>query len=188
MKTTLQRISLVAVLVSVSAAASFGQVTAGPSGVPGDDIPDVYYFQETGLLQVDTDGQDFVALLVSDTSATFFDNCILCDGGGIDFPPPPGHFYTVGNINDASQWIRTFPLSGDGPQGVYDLAMGTPGLTQSYFTEIFDDTATEDLWSFRFATNDSGQFFSNVTVIVPEPATFSLLGVAGLALLGLRRR
>ena len=167
------------------------QVTAAPSGIPGDGIPDLYYFRDDGLtapngqtrdagtLTLDTDGADFAALLVSDVEAHFFNGCILCDGGsGPCNTPSNCHFFTAGNIHGSSQWIRTHPLSGPGPIGIFDLGLGLAGLDSSYFQEVFDDQLAEDLWSFRFSTDSSGQFFSNVT-IVPEPSAM-LLCVAGV--------
>ena len=83
-------------------AACFTALSSGiviAQGIPGDGIPDVYYWtasgdgaaapngeiKTAGTLQLDTDGVDFVVLFVSSpTNLTAPENCLLCDGGEID--------------------------------------------------------------------------------------------------------
>ena len=197
MMMSVQRRSFAALLIAGLMAVYASSTHAQVSGVPGDGVPDLYYFAEAseapngesrpaGRMLLDTDGSNFVALLLSDRDEHFFTGCILCDGGNINAPPPPGHFYAAGNINDSTQWIRAFPLAGPGPVGVFDLADGPAGLDDTYFTPIFQGPAGNS-WSFRFAADDE-KFFSNVTV-VPEPATGSLLlMLAGPLLVNIFRR
>jgi hypothetical protein len=195
--------------------------------VPGDGIPDVYYFptdgevmtsqgmisRPAGDLTLDTDGADIVAFFVggADVSTS---GCNLCDGNNL-----PGtdalagtSAWTVGFSAGSVQYIRTNPLSGTGFRGVVgtgfvdgtdtvqdwpadqppfldfsDIGVGLanygPGAT---FDKVFDGGAADVQW----ANDAGGGGFVNVTTVttIPEPASFSLLGLAGLALLGLRRR
>ncbi len=41
-------------------------------------------------------------------------------------PPVPFHLYAQGNANASTQWVRTIPLVGPGPLGVFDLAIAVP--------------------------------------------------------------
>lgn len=151
----------------------------------------VNYFDDTGLLQLDTEGLDFVGLLVS--GPNFTPGCILCDGDSLPLPtaPPPSlAFYAVGFVSGTTQWIRTFPLTGDGPIGVFDLSIGATGLTDADFPPLFGDPSNPT-WSFQFLTDSQGPFFGNVNVVsngndVPEPGSIVLFLLGGLMLL--RRR
>ncbi len=109
--------------------------------VPGDGIPDLYYFpsdgtantslgvisRPAGTLTVDTDGTDMIAVLISgpDVSQPPAQpggvGCDLCDNGFLPCLNCPPFFtatWAVGFAARATQWIRTAPLSGLGYQGV----------------------------------------------------------------------
>jgi hypothetical protein len=135
MKKQLRSIGLVLGCIMFAAMAANGQV----SGVPGDGIPDLYYFQTDGLMAMtslgpisrpggsmvlDADGYDTVAVLIAgkDVSTDVL-GCDLCDGMNLpqDSATSAGTF-TVGYggvaPNGSSQWIRTAPLQGTGFRGV----------------------------------------------------------------------
>lgn len=112
--------------------------------VPGDGIPDLYYFPADGLtvatsegdlslpagwLTIDTDGNDMVALLVSGPDAepqlgagTGCDKATgLCDGGSLPDPlAPPFNIssWSFGRSAGSNQWIRGNPLNTTGFQGI----------------------------------------------------------------------
>ncbi len=125
--------------------------------------------------------------------------------------------WTVGFSAGSTQWIRTSPLSGNGFRGVVgtgyvdssDATQTWPGdfapfldfpeagegianygagLSDTAFAKVFSDSGVD--YNVNFGTDASGNGFTNVTIVpaVPEPTSFSLLGLAGLALLGFRRR
>ena len=192
----IQKLVLAVFVVALACGRNIGsveaQIIAADSGVPGDGIPDLYYFPTGGItapngvrsppgtLLLDTDGSDFFVLFVADADAHFFNGCILCEGDLIPAPPPPGHVYTVGNINGYTRWIRTFPLTGPGPRGLVNLARGPTGLSEDYFARILEDPNSGEFWSFRFVSASGAEFYSNVWV--PEPSS-SLLMFAGLFLI-----
>ncbi len=175
----------------------------------------VYYFPTDGLtattsvgdislpagtLTVDTEGLDMVTLLVAGPNGVT--NCDLCDNGFLPDPGNPPFFvstWTQGFISGSTQWIRTAPLQGPGYVGVvgqdanpngffpdFGLTNLGPGLTQADFPQLFASKA-EGGGSFLFATDQALEVVGNV-IIVPEPASFSLLSLAGLAIMGLIRR
>ena len=166
----------------MSALSAGGTVEAGWSGGPGDGIPDLYYYQGTatapngemrdaGTLSLDTDGCDFVALLVSSPDLT--GDCVVCDGSVLENPNQPFpnnmHTFTHGFINGSTQWIRTLPLVSDGPIGIFDMAV-SPGLEGADFPPLFDG----DQWSVTLAKDDGGVIYTNVTVVgapIPVEAT-----------------
>ena len=86
----LKLLPCVTVITLSFAAQVTAQVTAALSGIPGDGIPDLYYFavdgqapngesRDGGTLTLDTDGVDFLALLVSDyPQAHFFQRMYHC--------------------------------------------------------------------------------------------------------------
>ena len=114
--------------------------------VPGDGLPDVYYFdvdsgpvmtsigeitRPVGTLTVDADGYDLIAIFIGGAE---FGNpaasppanqgvdvgCDLCDSELL--PDPNSNFsgWSVGSIAGSmeTQWSRTFPLDGPGYLGV----------------------------------------------------------------------
>jgi hypothetical protein len=82
-------------------------------------------------------------------------------------------------IIDAASWGNTFAFNPGLAQPVLD--------GQSYYRTSFTDTDTADDWA---ASPDTGVAAtrSSPGVIVPEPGTLGVLGVAGLALAAHRRR
>ena len=134
MKGFVHRVSLVLGCVALCAGAAFGQVTAAPSGVPGDGIPDFYYSvdgspittslgmitnPEVGAVYLDTDGSDAVAFFIGgDDVAT--NGCELCDGMNMPGTDALANTstWTVGAIGGSTQWIRSNPLQGRGFDGV----------------------------------------------------------------------
>jgi hypothetical protein len=125
-----------AVLACCCTATSYSQ-TGRISGIPGDGIPDFYYFSEeatilmssglvsrpAGFMVVDTDGTDIVGVLIGgpDVSENTFPGCALCDGmnlPGIDYLANVSS-WTVGYTSAGrTEWIRTNPLQGRGFVGV----------------------------------------------------------------------
>ena len=88
-------------------------------------------------------GEDFVGLIVS--GPDFRPGCILCDGDSLPALTPPGFaFFTQGFIAGSTQWVRTFPLSGPGPVGVFDLSIGPTGLTDADFPVSHDPRLSVD--------------------------------------------
>ncbi|MEM8681413.1 MAG: PEP-CTERM sorting domain-containing protein [Planctomycetota bacterium] len=114
--------------------ASFSSAQVGEvSGVPGDGIPDFYYFaeettvmmssgpvrREAGHLVVDTDGTDVVAMLVGGPDVTL--SCGLCSGNvlpGIDYLANVSNWVVGYSPNGRTEWLRTNPLTGRGFIGV----------------------------------------------------------------------
>lgn len=229
MKKQLRSIGLVMGLVC--AAASFAN--AQMSGVPGDNIPDFYYFQDelagpvmtsfglvdrpAGTLLLDADGYDVVAALVGGPNVSVT-GCDLCNNQQLPTSSLSGDTFTVGFAAQSTQWVRTSPLSGRGFVGVIGtgyvdntgatqnswpadfapfltfttnkqgLANYGAGLTDTDFVKVFNDGATEALWSVRVASDAGSPIFTNVTVVsVPEP-TSGLLSVLGLAAMSVIRR
>ncbi len=109
------------------------------SGVPGDGIPDFYYFPSDGLtvptsfgpvsrpvgtMLMDTDGFDVNAVLIAGLDVTTRSlGCDLCEGMNLpQTSATSAGTYTVGYggaaPNGSSQWIRTSPLQGSGFIGV----------------------------------------------------------------------
>jgi len=234
MKKQFRSIGLVMVCIVCASVAANAQV----SGVPGDGIPDFYYFQDDtspsvqtsfglidrpgGTMVVDTDGYDAAAMLIGGKNvSTLALGCDLCDGMNLpQSSATSAGTYTVGyggvEPNGSSQWIRTAPLQGLAFRGVVGtgfvdssnvqqpwpadfppfldfpvqgLANYGTGLTSANFPLVFNDGATEALWSVRIAGDTATPIFTNVTVIpgVPEP-TAGLFGLAGLAMATVIRR
>lgn len=186
------RICIPALVVS---ALSIGPACA--QGVSGDGIPDVYYWVDdgavapngevrtAGYLQVDTDGNQFDGVLVG--SPTDFSEpgvCLLCDGGPICciFPGGSPWFYTVGYYQGYTLWLRTFPLVGSGPVGIFDLADDESGGA------IFPPNPRLGNSSVLFGSYGQSFHFDVTLVRVPEPGTSALLCLGCLALLLFRRR
>lgn len=183
--------------LSVVTSLSWGQITVGESGVPGDGIPDIYYFatattietslgpmtRDAGYVVLDTEKTtEFLGLVVSDVNSYFLDGCILCGNDIIPDPPHPGHVYNVGSFDQGTVWKKAFPLDGSGPTGVFDLAQGPGGLPDTYFDQRYQPPAGGSFWSAWYIPSGNGLvgFYTNVTV-VPEPHLWiGLLPVAML--------
>lgn len=133
MKGFVHRVSVVLGCVALCASIAGAQDVAAVSGVPGDGIPDFYYFVDgspantsaglvampAGTLTVDSDGADLVAMFVGGADVSTA-GCALCDGQNL-----PGadalagaSTWTLGFSAGSSQWIRTNPLQGNGFRGV----------------------------------------------------------------------
>ena len=141
-----------------------GDYLFGESGAPGDDFPDVYYYQDTGLLQVDTDGAGLVALVIN-TQAQFVHHeqqspCLLCDGDVIE-----GQQFAAAYINNSSQWVRIDPIVGSGPLGTIDLSIGLSGLDIDDFPARFEGQDELPTWSVIYAS-DRDTYSTNVSVVV----------------------
>ena len=101
--------------------------------------------------------------------------------------------WTYGFINGASQWVRTNPLDTDGFVGVvgeYDDAFGIfPDLGVANYGA--GATFSRRNW-FGLGSDVCNEFvrhlLTNVTRVIPEPTSLSLLGFAFLGMLTLRRR
>lgn len=211
MKAQLHRISFVLGCIVCLAGIAQGQV----SGVPGDGVPDLYYFTADGLTAItsvgpitrplgtvlmDTDGTDMVAVLIGGPDGVHElgagpSNSSLPDPNA---PPFFASSWTNGFIADKEQFIRTNPLTGDGFRGVIgeytdqfgifpDLGLANYGAGAQFIKNVDDGTGT--MWEVQYATNASGVFFTNVTpVVIPEPGAMSLLSLAAFGLLALIRR
>jgi hypothetical protein len=207
--------------LSILTAICIAPLAAQVSGVPGDGIPDFYYFatdgtvetsvgpitREAGVMTMDTDGIDIVAMFIGGPNATL--SCLLCNGENLPGTDALGNSstWTIGFSAGSNQWVRTNPLSGPGFRGVVGeafidgnvmqlpwpddqppfltfgsgLASFNPGLSENSFSKVFDGGAFNVQWA-----SDSGAGgFTNVAVVVPEPGGMLLL-LSGLAIL-LRR-
>lgn len=170
----------------------FPSVATG-QGVPGDGIPDVYYWVDDGavapngfvsrtrgVLLLDTDGTDLSGVLVS--SPTDFSApgvCILCEGGSYPSTTWPFQvFFTVGYINGWTQWLRSFPLSGPGPIGIFHLADDEMG------NAVFPPRPEFNGFSAAFENDAAITWYFDVTLVrVSEPGTSGLLALAMMLLL-----
>ena len=63
----------------IAPAIAVGQTVAQVSRVPGDGIPDIYYYLQTGFMDIDTDGVDMVAFFIGGADVSTV-GCSLCDG------------------------------------------------------------------------------------------------------------
>lgn len=230
MSCQLRKLALVCSAVLLAAGSAFAQ----ESGMPGDGIPDFYYFSMDGLtaatsmgdvsrpagtLLLDTDGFDggVVAMLVGGPNVSVAPGCDLCNNQQLPTSSLSGDTYTVGFAAGSTQWVRTSPLSGRGFLGVIGtgytdntgavqnswpadfppfltfttrkegLANYGAGLSDQDFSRVFNDGATEALWSVRVASDNGSAMYTNVTVLVPEPTT-GLMSIIGLALASFLRR
>ena len=115
-------LGLFAALVIASVSFGQGPPIVGESGVPGDNIPDVYYDPTTGVVTADSDGQDLIAIFIGgiDVTESGTNTCALCDN--MDMPGRDAvgetQVWTLGrSMNGSSQWIRTAPDDDLGFQG-----------------------------------------------------------------------
>lgn len=136
MKAFFTRISVVLSCVVMVATAAQAQDISGNSGVPGDGIPDFYYFADdatimtsagelsfsAGEFTVDTDGTNMIGVLVTGPNAittTPDDGTYLIEGGRLpQIGEQFGSQWTIGFVAASFQGIRVAPLTGDGFVGV----------------------------------------------------------------------
>lgn len=91
------------------------------SGMPGDGIPDLYYFSQDGLMAetsfgavsrpagtmlLDTDFRAFSGLAIAGPDVLSAPSCETCDGAQLPVTNTSGVLYTVGSALGVSQWIN----------------------------------------------------------------------------------
>ena len=154
----------------------------------------VIFDPATGIMNVDSQGVDLVAVFIEGPDATGI--CNLCDGMQLPAEDPDGFdasTWTLGFINGSSQWIRTNPLQGRGFVGVIaeDFIDGD-GVTQPWpddfppFLDFPDEgrgiaqyplgTTCDDFGLVTFASDD-GSTRPSCFICLPEPGLSGWLGV-----------
>jgi hypothetical protein len=164
------------------------------SGVPGDGVPDFYYFPSDGLtaqtslgpitrragvMTVDTDGVGFAATLVGGPLPT----CLLCDGEQLPSPDGSASTWSTGFVASGLQFIRTSPLSGPGFQGVVGTGfLDSDGVAQPWPADVLPFANYPEEGIVEFAPGMSMDEFGLVSwgggmggggttfvTVVPEP-------------------
>jgi hypothetical protein len=106
-----------------------------------------------------------------------------------------------GTFGNSVQFADTEPIAGKAPGTYTNLSISLSNSVGTYrpgesFNQIFGPVDANDLTvasAFQFFISKNADvpvtvYIDNVRLVVPEPATTGLAGLAGLALVGLRRR
>ena len=151
-----------------------------------------------GDLVLDADGYagGVVALLIE--GPNLIPSCVSPNGfcgmtlslPDLNNPPFNASNWTLGNIAGKTQWIRTNPLTTPGFGGVIGEYADPFGIFPDKNLSTYSGS-TNDFGLVTVASNN-GSSLNNLrvspTFVVPEPASFGLLGLALVSMMGLRRR
>ncbi|MEM8681330.1 MAG: Ig-like domain-containing protein [Planctomycetota bacterium] len=106
------------------------------SSLTWGQFPTANYDPVTGIMSIDSDGIDLVAVFIEGPDVSQGMGCNLCDGMNLPAEDPSGFdasSWTLGFINGSSQWIRTNPLQGRGFVGtIADSFIDGTGNTQPW--------------------------------------------------------
>ncbi len=159
---------MVNIIRSFLAAACLLGVVAAPAAA----IPFIDYYASTGLLYVDTNGENLSVLLVEGPQAFSIDRWL--DGTTQD-----GVTWAQAYFAGKEQWIGVSLTSP--PDDVYQIATYAKGLESTDFGEVV------------FGTLEGPSFTTTVTIRdgvdpVPEPGTLALVGLGLTGWAASRRR
>jgi hypothetical protein len=163
-------LSIVAAMTSSAAAATI-------TGSPSDNLPTILFDANTGAVTVSPEG----------TPVGLFD--ILSDIPVFNATPanlPAGGLFTTDSTIE-----KAWASLGGSAAFTSNLNLGLVGLTGAQYTQDFLNQHLTITYSGGFGTpNVSGDLIvTPVTApIMPEPATLTMIGVAMLGGLGIRRR